>query len=163
LQREKGKEKTMSAEKLDDTLDVIEKLIETCRDGQAGYLEAAEHSRNHELRAFFSQQALERAKFAGELETEARHLVEADPGRKPSMASTLHRAWIDLKHKLGAGDPSILESVEAGESVAREHYRDALKAGLPRAVQEIVERQAESVFAAHEQVRTLQGVYKRAA
>jgi uncharacterized protein (TIGR02284 family) len=153
----------MCAEMVDNTIDVIEKLIETCRDGQAGYLEAAEHARNHELRAFFSQQGLERAKFAGELESEARHLGEADPERKPSVASTLHRAWIDLKHKLGAGDESILESVESGEHNARNHYHEALRAGLPRNLQEIVERQAESVFAAHDQVRTLQGVYKRAA
>jgi uncharacterized protein (TIGR02284 family) len=153
----------MSAEKVNDTLNEIEKLIETCRDGQAGYLEAAEHAHNHELRAFFSQQALERAKFAGELENEARHLGEADPSRKPSMASSLHRAWIDLKHRLGGGDASILESVEVGENIAREHYQDALKAGLPSDLEEIVERQAEGVFGAHDQVRTLRGMYKRAA
>jgi uncharacterized protein (TIGR02284 family) len=79
------------------------------------------------------------------------------------MASTLHRAWIDLKTKFGGGDDSILESVESGEHNARNHYHEALQAGLPRNVQEIVERQAESVFAAHDQIRTLQGVYKRAA
>jgi len=153
----------MSAEKVNDTLTVIEKLIETCRDGQAGYLEAAEHAHNHELRAFFSQQALERAKFAGELENEARHLGEADPSRKPSMAGSLHRAWIDLKHKLGGGDGSILESVEVGESIAREHYKDALQAGVPQDVLMIIERQSESVFSAHDQVRTLRGVFKKAA
>ena len=153
----------MCADMADNTIDVIEKLIETCRDGQAGYLDAAEHAKNHELRAFFSQQGLERAKFAGELESEARHLGEADPGRNPSMASKLHRAWIDLKHKLGGGDASILESVAVGEQIAREHYQDALNADLPSDVREIVERQAESVFAAHDQVRTLGGVYKRAA
>ncbi len=148
---------------VDNTINVIEKLIETCRDGQAGYLEAAEHTRNSELRMFFSQQALERAKFAGELESAARHLGEADPGRKPSVAGTLHRAWIDLKHRLGGGDDSVLVSVESGEHNARNHYREALRAGLPRDVQDIVERQAESVFAAHDQVRTLQNMYKSAA
>ncbi len=153
----------MSADKASDTLDVIEKLIETCRDGQAGYLEAAELARNHELRTFFSQQALERAKFAGELENQARHLGEADPDSKPSMASTLHRAWIDLKLKMGGGDASILASVESGEHNARNHYHEALQAGLPRDVEAIVQRQAESVFAAHDQIRTLQGVYKNAA
>jgi uncharacterized protein (TIGR02284 family) len=148
---------------VDNTIDVIEKLIETCRDGQAGYLEAAEHTRNAELRMFFSHQALERAKFAGELEGAARHLGEADPGRTPSFASTLHRAWIDLKHRLGAGDSGILQSVESGEHNARNNYHEALQAGLPHDVQAIVEVQAESVFAAHDQVRTLQDMYKSAA
>lgn len=153
----------MGAEMVEDTIDVIGKLIETCRDGQAGYLEAAEHTRNSALRAFFSQQGLQRAKFAGELENAARRLGEADPDRKPSMAGTLHRAWIDLKHKLGAGDDSILISVESGERNAKSHYEEALKASLPRDVQEIVARQAESVFAAYDQVCTLEAVYKNAA
>lgn len=150
----------MSAEKVNETIDVIEKLIETCREGQAGYLEAAELAKNHELRAFFSQRALERAKFAGELENEARHLGESDPGRKPSVVSSLHRAWIDLKHKLGGGDASILESVEGGEQKATDIYEEALQADLPSDVRAIVERQAESVYAAHDQVRTLRGVYR---
>jgi uncharacterized protein (TIGR02284 family) len=153
----------MSADKAGETLDMIEKLIETCRDGQAGYLEAAELAKNHELRAFFSQRAMERAKFAGELENEARHLGASNPDRKPSMASTLHRAWIDLKLRMGGGDASILESVESGEHNARNHYHEALQAGLPQNVKDIVEQQAESVFAAHDQIRTLQGVYKKVA
>ncbi len=148
---------------VDHTLDVIDKLIETCRDGQAGYLEAAEHTRNEELRIFFSRQALQRAKFAGELENIARRLGEADPNRTSSVASTLHRAWIDLKHRLGGGDASILQSVESGEHNARNHYHEALQAGLPHDVQELVEEQAESVFFAHDQVRTLQDMYNSAA
>ncbi len=69
----------MGAEMADDTIKMIEKLIETCRDGQAGFLEAAEHTRNSELRDFFSSQSLERSKFAGELESVARHLGQAEP------------------------------------------------------------------------------------
>jgi len=147
----------------DDTLRVIEDLIETCRDGQAGFLEAAEKTTNHELRAFFSHHSLERGKFAGELENELRHLGQANPNRGTSVASKLHRAWIDIKHKLGGNDASVLESVENGEHNARNHYQEALHAGLPADLQAIVERQAESVFASHNQIRTLQDVYKRVA
>jgi uncharacterized protein (TIGR02284 family) len=153
----------MSAEMADDTLDIVEKLIETCRDGQAGYLEAAELARNTQLKEFFSRQAMERSKFAGELEHIAFRLGEDDPSRSPTIANKLHRAWIDLKHRLGGGDAGVLESVEIGESNARYRYQQALHASLPPAVQSTIEEQAESVFAALDQVRTLRDVYKSAA
>jgi len=147
----------------DDILTIIGKLIETCRDGQAGYLDAAEHTRSAELRNYFQRQSMERSRFAGELEKIARKFGESDPGREPSIANKLHRAWIDVKYRLGAGDASVLASVELGEDNAKDHYREALKAELPLEVHNLVERQAESVFDAYDQVRTLCGVYNKAA
>jgi uncharacterized protein (TIGR02284 family) len=147
----------------DETIEIIEKLIETCRDGQAGYLEAAEHARNAELKDYFQRQSLERSKFAGELVRVAQRLGETDPDRSPSIANKLHRAWIDLKHKLGAGDAGVLESVQTGEDNAKSHYTEALRATLPFEVHALIERQSESVSDAFDQVHTLCDVYKRAA
>jgi uncharacterized protein (TIGR02284 family) len=147
----------------DQTIDVIERLIETCRDGQEGYRDAAAHTQTPELKDFFNRQSLQRAKFAGELESVALRLGESDPDRSSSMASKLHRAWFDLKQKFGGGDLSILESVEAGEDHAKKHYQEALRADLPIDLHEIVDIQAHSVFAAHDQVRSLRDSLKRAA
>jgi uncharacterized protein (TIGR02284 family) len=170
-----GDEKKVSADMADQNmdvitkltvlkeLDVIKKLIETCRDGQAGYLEAAEHARNGELRTFFSGQSMERARFAAELESVARRLGEADPSRSPSVANMMHRAWIDLKHKLGGGDGGVLGSVEDGEHNAKNHYLEALRADLPPEVLTILERQAESVSTAYGQVCALRSMYRNAA
>jgi uncharacterized protein (TIGR02284 family) len=146
-----------------ETLDHIDKLIETCRDGQEGYRDAAEHAKDSELKGFFNRQSLERSRFAGELENIAQRLGESDPDRSPSMANKLHRAWINLKEKLGAGDASILESIEAGEDTAKKNYQEALEAGLPADVFAIVEQQAQFVFAAHDRVRMLRDEYKKAA
>jgi uncharacterized protein (TIGR02284 family) len=146
-----------------DTIDVIETLIETCRDGQEGYRDAAEHTKNAELKEFFNRQSLERAKFAGELENVAQRLGKSDPDRGPSITNKLHRAWFDLKQKLGGGEVSILESVESGEDNAKKHYQEALRADLPLDVHTIVETQAHSVLAAHDQVRALRDQHKRAA
>jgi uncharacterized protein (TIGR02284 family) len=151
------------AENNANTIDTIEKLIETCRDGQEGYRDAAEHTTTAELKDFFLRQSLERAKFAGELESVALQLGESDPDRSPSIANKLHRAWFDLKQKLGGGDASILESVEAGEDSAKKHYQEALRADLPLDVHTIVETQAHSVLAAHDKVRNLRDRYKKAA
>ena len=147
----------------DKTIYVIERLIETCRDGQEGYRDAAGHTKTAELKDFFNRQSLQRAKFAGELESIAQRLGESDPDRSPSIGSKLHRAWFDLKQKFGGGDLSILESVEAGEDNAKKHYQEALRADLPVDVHEIVEAQAHSVLAAHDEVRNLRDSYKRAA
>ncbi len=51
-------------------ISVIEELIQTCKDGQKGYLEAATHVKRSDLKAFFNEQSLERSRFAGELEAE---------------------------------------------------------------------------------------------
>jgi uncharacterized protein (TIGR02284 family) len=147
----------------DDTIDVIDKLIETCRDGQEGYRDAAEHTQTPQLKDFFNRQSLERAKFAGELEGIAQRLGESDPDRGPSISSKLHRAWFDLKQKFGGGDLSILESVEAGEDNAKKNYQEALRADLPLDVHTVIERQAHSVLAAHDEARNLRDAHKRAA
>ena len=146
-----------------DTIAMIEKLVEICREGQIGYRDAAEHTETAELREFFNRQSLERASFAGELESEAIVLGEDNPERTPSLANKLHRAWFDLKQKLSGNDAGILESVEAGEDHAKKQYEEAMHSKLPLNILNIVERQADSVFAAHNKVRTLRNQYKSAA
>ena len=49
---------------------VLERLIEICKDGQKGYQEAASKIKRSDLKTFFNEQSLERARFAGELEAE---------------------------------------------------------------------------------------------
>jgi uncharacterized protein (TIGR02284 family) len=146
-----------------NTLDIVEKLIQTCRDGEEGYRGAAEHTKDAELRNFFNRQSLERARFSGELQTVARTLGEPSPGRDASVASKLHRAWFDLKQKLGGGEVSVLESVETGEEAARQEYQEALSADLPYNVRSTVERQSESISVACDRVATLLDQFKRAA
>ena len=153
----------MAAETVSNQLEIIYKLIETCRDGQAGYLEAAESAHNAELKTFVSSQSIVRARFAAELERVAERLGDPNPEVSPSFANRVHRAWIDLKHKLGAGDASVLGSVETGESNAKAHYQQAIAADLPVDLRQMIERQAESISIAHSQVCALRSMYKNAA
>jgi len=143
--------------------DILQELIETNRDGQNGYREAAEHVKDPEIRSFFIEQSLERARFAGELEYLIREFGESNPDRTGSVVGTLRRKWIDVKTALGGGDHAILESVEQGEDSAKKAYEKALKASLPTNVLEVVRRQAESVSAAHDLVKTGRDRLKKAA
>jgi uncharacterized protein (TIGR02284 family) len=146
-----------------NALSVIEALIETCKDGQKGYQDAASHVKRSDLKTYFNEQSLERSRFAGELEAELIHLGKPDKKVSGSASAAMRRAWIDTKVALGGGDKTILESVEAGEDKAKESYQKALSGTLPTNVAEIVRRQAASVQRAHDKVRDLRDQAKAAA
>jgi len=138
-----------------NAISVIENLIETCKDGQKGYQDAASHVKRSDLKNYFNQQSLERAGFAGELEAELIRLGKPDKRVSGSVGGALRRAWIDTKVSLGGGDTTILESVEAGEDSAKEAYQKALTGSLPENLLEIIRRQAASVLRAHDKVKSL--------
>ena len=134
---------------------ILGKLVETCREGQKGYQDAAEHIKRPDLKTYFAQQSAERRKFAEELQRE-KSRFKTEKKESGSVSAALHRAWIDTKATLGAGDHSILDSVVHGEDVAKKAYQEALTGGeLDAIVAAIVQRQAESVRRAHDKVRSM--------
>ena len=145
-----------------NTVSVLEDLIETCKDGQKGYQDAASHVKGADLKTYFLEQSLERARFAEELNAELKNLGEADKKPAGSVSGALHRAWIDTKVALGGGDHTVLESVEQGEDNAKESYQKASGAALPANLADIVRRQAVSVQRAHDKVKSLRDATKAA-
>jgi uncharacterized protein (TIGR02284 family) len=146
----------------DNVIGIVEKLIDTCRDGEKGYREAAEHTSDPELRGYFSDQCTERAKFAEELQQALHRIGKWETTRQGSVGGVLRRAWIDVKSMVGGGDHSVLEAVEAGEDSAKHAYEEARRESLPPDIRSIVERQATSVIAAHDHVRLLRDRRKAA-
>lgn len=148
---------------VNDGIDILEDLIETCRDGENGFRQAAEKINDPEIRSFFLAQSTERSEFARELEAEVQRLGKGKPEHKGSAAGALHRSWMGLKEALGGGTKAILESVEQGEDSARDAYDKALTdEDLPLSVRPLIERQAESVRLAHDRVRHLRDTAKAA-
>ena len=145
-----------------DAISVVENLIETCKDGQKGYQDAAEHVKRTDLKSYFMEQSAERGRFAQELQAELARLGKPDKEVSGSTGGAMHRAWIDVKANLGAGDTTILESVESGEDNAKDTYQKALSGTLPASLTEIVRRQAASVQRAHDKVRMLRDTAKAA-
>lgn len=139
-----------------DVISTLNNLITTCHDGQYGFQEAAENVESPELKQFFHEASLERARYAGELQGEVKSLG-GDPATEGSTAATIHRAWIDIKGSLtGKSDESILNEAERGEDSAVEAYEDALEENkLPAQVRAIVERQYAQVKQVHDRVRAL--------
>jgi len=144
------------------TLDVLQELIETCRDGETGYAHAAGIAANPELKAYFTERSQERHRFLKELQELAQRSGEARPDTSGSVAGTLRRAWFEAKVDVGLGDQAILNSVESGEDAAKRAYEKALASPLTEQAQIMIQRQAESIFDAHDYVRDLRDRSKAA-
>ncbi len=140
----------------------IERLIDTCRDGENGYRDAAEHITDSSLRAYFQEQSLERARFAADLAGELERLGKWEQTHQGTLAGNMERTWFDLKRALGGDDVTILEQVEAGEDRAKASYEHALGQPLPAALLGIIRSQAQAVFAAHDHARNLRDRKKAA-
>lgn len=138
------------------TIRLLQELADTCRDGQNGYRDAADHVTDSHLREFFNEQSLARAGFAGELEQEIIRLGKADPDTSGSAAAAIRRAWIDFRSELGGGDTTILASVESGEDSAKAVFEKVLREpNLREDLAMLIRRQVTSIMAAHDHVRSL--------
>jgi uncharacterized protein (TIGR02284 family) len=139
----------------DDVISTINGLIETCRDGQEGFQQAAEGVERSDLKTLFYEFSQQRAKFVGELQGVVRSLG-GDPENAGSVAGALHRGWINIKAAVtGKDDEAILNECERGEDSAKNAYKDALATALPANVQTLVQDQYTSVQAAHDRVKAL--------
>jgi uncharacterized protein (TIGR02284 family) len=146
-----------------ETLSIVNRLIETLKDGQEGFREASEAVQDHQLKSLFSEYSLQRSKFAGELQNYAIGLGEPDPENTSSTAGAMHRAWINLKSAISSRDDhSILSECERGEDSAVAEYKRAMEGNLPSPLADIVSRQYTDVKAAHDHVRSLRDASKNA-
>lgn len=143
-----------TVKKQDEVISTLNHLIETCRDGQNGFREAAENIEDPRIKQFCLEQSAERNRFVVELQQEVRALG-GDPEAEGSATAAMHRAWIDLKSTFGGGDGAIIAACETGEDHAVEQYEEALKTGLPANVRSTIERQYQNVKQAHDRVKVL--------
>ena len=140
---------------------IIDDLIETLKDGQEGFKQAAEGVKDQQLQSLFDEYSRQRARFAMELQGEARRMGESEPETSGSAAGAMHRGWINLKSALTRGDDhAILAECERGEDSAVEEFRKALNNGLSAPVQEIVSRQYVQIKEAHDRVKNLRDAAK---
>ena len=131
-------------------------LIQSCKDGEQGFREAADGVKNTELRTIFLEFAQQRSRFAADLQSEVAKLGGA-PETSGSVGGALHRGWVNLKSAVsGHDDGAIIAEAERGEDVAVESYRKALKKDLPRDIRDLVERQSQQVQQAHNRIRGME-------
>ena len=144
-----------------EIISTINSLIETLKDGQEGFKQAAEGVKDPTLKSLFNEYSMQRAKFAGELQAEAVQLGEPEPEESSSTAGAMHRAWINIKSAVTSNDDhAILAECERGEDSAVKEYKEALEDDISSPVRDIISRQYSDVQSAHDRIRSLRDATK---
>ena len=143
-----------------DIIGTLNDLIETCKDGEEGFLTCAEDIKNPQLKTMFDTMARHCAQSAAELRAEVQRLG-GTPERSGSLAGSAHRRWVDIKSAImGKDDAAVLGECERGEDVAKSSYESALKKELPSNIRAMVEKQYHGVMQHHDRVRALERAAK---
>jgi uncharacterized protein (TIGR02284 family) len=131
----------------------LKSLINTLQDSQKGFADIGDHLKDETLKRYFLAESLKRASFRGDLEEVLHQNGVHDIKESGTTAGTLHRAWGDLKARMGGGDHTLLETAEQGEDEAKKAYKDALDQDLPLPVRQLLAEQQAHVLTAHDFVR----------
>jgi uncharacterized protein (TIGR02284 family) len=145
------------------TINTLNNLIETCKDGEYGFKASADHALDPQIKSLFMARAEDCRRAAAELQT-----IAMQQGGKPEDSGTAtgaaHRGWVAVKGTLaGYTDLAMLEETERGEDTALARYRSALKDELPTDIRSVVEAQMQGVQRNHDQIRALRDQHKAAA
>lgn len=139
----------------DDVIDVLEDLSECCKDGEYGFLKAAEQVKRSDLKTILTQRANDCRDAAQEL-NEHIHALGGTPEDSGSTAGAVHRGWVAVKAMFSTyDDKAVLNECERGEDHALACYRKALKQPMSAALQQLVERQMHGAKRNHDQIKQL--------
>ena len=146
-----------------EAISTLNDLIETLKDGQEGFRQAAEAMKDASVRTTLNELSMQRSKFAGELQSEVVKLGEPKPEDSSSTAGALHRAWINMKSAVTSQDDhAVLAECERGEDSAVAAYKKAMEDGkLMSPARDTVSRQYTDVKAAHDKVKALRDARKK--
>jgi len=147
-----------------EIISTINNLIGTLKDGEKGFKEAADAVDDPQLKSLFIGYSEQRARFARELQTQTRSVGETEPETGGSAAGAIHRGWINLKSAVTSKEQSaILGECERGEDSAVYEFEKAMRNDLPSPVRDIVSLQYSEIKSAHDRIKTLRDVAKKAA
>jgi len=138
---------------LKEVEEALRMVIENLIDGQEGFQKIGDELKDETLKRYFLAESLKRAQFRGDLETVLHQEGVHDIKESGSVSGALHRAWGDLKSKLGGGDHTLLETAEQGEDAAKEAYADALNREIPFPIRQLLVTQEAHIHASHDYVK----------
>jgi uncharacterized protein (TIGR02284 family) len=92
---------------IDDYTSVLNSLIETCKDGEEGFKQAAEKVKDPSLKSLFTKYASQRAGYVTELQSAVQALGK-NPAESGHVAATLHRGWMSVKEAVSSDDHAII-------------------------------------------------------
>jgi uncharacterized protein (TIGR02284 family) len=138
---------------------VLNDLIEISKDGERGFMKAAEGAQHASVKEALLETAQSCTQGARALQDLVLKLG-GKPERGGSVAGALHRGWLDVKSAVGSrADHAILADCEKGEDQAKKHFHDALEKDLPADVRALVERMYHGVLQNHDRIRAMRDQY----
>ena len=142
-------------------VDVLNKLIETSRDGAAGFRACADGADDPSLKSYFTVCATRCTTAVGQLAAlVVRH--GGEPSASGTVAASAHRAWLNVKTAVTSKDDlAVLEESERGEDVALRAYGVAMEEPLPPEVARVVLEQYEGVLENHDRIKSLRDERRR--
>lgn len=147
--------KTDGSAKREEVIATLKELLDNARDGEAGFLEAAQNTDTASLSTLFAR----RSQACGEDAAELQALIEqqgeqADEGG--SVTGRAHRVWIHIRGLFGgARDEAMLAECERAEEAALARHRKALKQNLPPEIHDAVQRQYEGAQRSRDMIAAL--------
>jgi uncharacterized protein (TIGR02284 family) len=143
---------------LQEVESTLRSVIQSLIDGQEGFRKIGEDLKDETLKLYFMAESLKRAEFRGELETVLHQEGIHDVKESGTASGAVHRAWAELKAKLGGGDHTLLVTAEEGEDQAKQAYKDALQKELPFPVRQLLTTQAAHIQTSHDYVKAARDI-----
>lgn len=131
----------------------MQSLIDVLIDSQENFQQIGDELKDETLKRYFLAESLKRAEFRGEIESVLHREGVHDIKEGGTTAGTVHRAWADLKSRLGGGDHTLLATAEQGEDAAKEAYEKAMDTYLPLPIRQLLTSQAAHIQMSHDYVK----------
>lgn len=104
----------------DDTVAILNDLIEISKDGEEGFRTSAELVNDENLKKTFLERAEGCKKAVTVLQNKVKELGVNYPAQSGSFLGSLHRGWLNINMVLSDNDSTVLEGCERAEEVAKD-------------------------------------------
>ena len=142
-----------------DTVSVLNELIQTSEDGKKGFSDAAEQATQPNLKTVFQGRSADCAGAASELQALVGSLggTAKDSG---TVTGAALRGWGKVRAAFGDADLALLDAAESAEDTAKAAYATALAGDLDAPIRAVVQRQNDGAVRNHDLIRNLRNDYK---
>jgi len=142
-----------------DTIRTLNRLIETCRDGEEFCRAAGESVDSVGLRPLFGFRSEEWGRQGDELQALVL-LLGGEPATSGTLSAQAARSWMKLKAAMfGRCDLAVLEEWQSAQRAALARYEEALSGYLPQRIRRTVSLQADRVMDRCEQIENVRDQY----
>jgi uncharacterized protein (TIGR02284 family) len=149
---------------LDRTKKALGRLVATLHDSQENFRNAAERAESSDLKLMLMDFAIQRARFAGELQNEIIRLGDPEPPDAGTIKGSVRRTLMKLKTALASDrDRALLAECERGEDAVIAKYQESLQHVLPRYIREMLESQIEQIGASRAHLARVEETVARAS